>query len=228
MARAAAAVSVVLSLLSVGVEANVPQYNLTKCPSSKEVRLDKVARKFDLKKFMGKYYELAFHDYTQYPTCPKPSCPTSTKSMDPAAPKVMIDDAWTLKCYGEEFVEPLRFNLTDEPGVLNGWLPKVPQWWKILEPGLFYPDAIVDFEEDAHEQYKWVIEFQCTEKFGKVWFTGINFYSRVWDVPPSYVDEMEARARAAGLGVFLDTNLGITRMNHSECNYTENPTTILV
>ena len=29
---------------------------------------------FDLKKLEGSYYEIALHDYTQYPICPKPRC----------------------------------------------------------------------------------------------------------------------------------------------------------
>eukprot|EP00164_Ancoracysta_twista_P002566 GFYU01003419.1.p1 GENE.GFYU01003419.1~~GFYU01003419.1.p1 ORF type:complete len:193 (-),score=32.59 GFYU01003419.1:293-826(-) len=45
------------------------QFNFTKCPHPSEIQNPWVRDNFDMKKFEGNYYELAFHDYTQYPTC---------------------------------------------------------------------------------------------------------------------------------------------------------------
>ena len=88
-----------------------------------------------------------------------------------------------------------------------------------------YPDTIVDFKESADGgQYDWVIEFQCREKnpiIGgeKVSFTGFNFYSRVQNPDDSVLEEMLQSARDMGLGVYLDSHWGVTKVPQDNCNY---------
>ena len=54
------------------------EFNTSVCPSYWEVYAPKVPESFSLDRFVGGlYYELALHDKTQYPLCPKPSCITS-------------------------------------------------------------------------------------------------------------------------------------------------------
>ena len=67
---------VVLSLAAYTAEAT---FNFTTCPAYWEMQKPKYAETFDINKLVGHYYELALHDYTQYPTCPKPSCIQSHK-----------------------------------------------------------------------------------------------------------------------------------------------------
>ena len=55
------------------------EFNFTTCPAPHEVMQPKVLKEFDMEKFVGSYFELALHDYTQYPTCPDPSCVRTTK-----------------------------------------------------------------------------------------------------------------------------------------------------
>jgi hypothetical protein len=194
-------------------------FNFTTCPHPSELMAPRV-QSFNLSKVPGVYYELAFHDYTQFPTCPLPSCTTSTKSLDPSNSSVILDE-FGLRCLNASYAIPLRFNATREVGVLDGYVPNPPIWWRVLEPGNQYIDTIVDFEDDGQGQYEWLIEFQCSSYTpnGRVKFVGVNFYSRRWNVQPEYVDAMIARGRARGLGVYLDATFGLKRLNHSECGW---------
>ena len=120
---------------------------------------------FDVDKFVGvnnTYYELAFHDRTQYPTCPLISCVRSVKSWMPEIGdgKQQIKDMFTLTCAGASYTNPIFFNVTEEPGYLDGFVKDPPWWWKIFEPGQDYPDTIVDYQVNPTTgEYDWVIEF---------------------------------------------------------------------
>merc|ERR1712195_138683 len=115
---------------------------MTTCPGFAELQSERVQKNFDINKLPGTYYELAFHDYTQYPTCPQPTCIRSVKSFVPDLGKSQIKDMFTLGCYGAPYTWPLFFNTTEDNGSFNGFLKSVP-WWKILEPGEEYPDTVV-------------------------------------------------------------------------------------
>lgn len=138
------------------------EFNFTTCPAWFELQAEKV-KTFDPSKFFGTYYELAFHDYTQYPTCPfGPKCIRSVKVKEsiPENPGFQIVDWFSINCAGASYPFPLRFNLTNIPGYFEGYVKNPPLWWKILEPGEVYPDTVVDFLE-VDGVYEWVIEFQC-------------------------------------------------------------------
>ena len=110
--------------------------------------------RYEFKRRDTLYYELAYHDYTQKPACPNPTCITSTKTYN--AIEHRIYDSFRLKCISKYYTVPLYFDETDMNGYVmgNGWIPNI----------------IVDFDSE----YGWVIEFQCLK-----YFKGINIYSRV-------------------------------------------------
>ena len=173
-----------------------------------------------MENLVGTYYELALHDYTQYPTCPKLSCIRSQKEFmtDVGTGKQQIKDTFTINCFGHPYVNAYYFNTTEVNGSLTGFLLDPPAWWKILFE-MEYPDTIVDYKESADGgQYDWVIEFQCREKdplIGgkKVSFTGFNFYSRVQNPDDSVLEEMLQSARDKGLGMFMDASWGVTKVS---------------
>ena len=203
------------------------EFNFTTCPAWFELQADKV-KTFDPSKFWGTYYELAYHDYTQYPTCPfGPKCIRSIKVKEsiPEEPGFQIVDWFSINCAGASYPFPLRFNLTEIPGYFEGYVKDPPLWWKILEPGEVYPDTVVDFLE-VNGVYEWVIEFQCkyNRQHSKVSFTGINFYSRSRNVTQDYMDNMLQAARDRGLGVYMDKNFRTRTVYQGEkCTYPNIP-----
>lgn len=116
----------------------------------------RVTKEFNYSEFAGNtlYYELAYHDYTQKPACPNPTCITSRKIYNRS--EYRIYDHFRLRCINRYYDVPLYFDETNINGYVMGygWIPNI----------------IVDFGPD----YEWVIEFQCLK-----YFKGINVYSRV-------------------------------------------------
>lgn len=199
------------------------EFNTSVCPFYWEVYAPKVPESFSLDRFVGGfYYELALHDKTQYPLCPKPGCITSNKTWvsEVGDGRSQIHDAFTLGCFGKPYPVEYFFNVTEHPGFLDGFVVDPPKIWDKLGFSEYYPDTIVDFEiDEATGLYDWVIEFQCTEdaKNGGVDFTGFNFYSRQQQPGDEYIDNMIQRARDRGLGVYLDTEPGVFRVPMDEC-----------
>ena len=204
-----------------------PQFNDTLCPAYWELQDAEKMAKFDLDKFVGTYYELAFHDRTQYPTCPEPSCVRTVKSWNPAVGdgKQQIIDEFTLGCFGHSYTNPLYFNVTAHPGYFDAFVKDPPWWWKIFEPGSDYPDTVVDYKVNEETgEYDWVIEFQCRQKEGElgkehVKFTGINFYSKVKVLSVEDLQNFENAGRARGLGFYMDEGVGVTILDQSKCEY---------
>jgi hypothetical protein len=74
--------------------------------------------------------------------------------------------------------------------------------------------------------YEWSLEFQCADNAtaaaeastpSGVIFAAINFYHRLPLVGPLVLPEMEARARARGVGWVLDASPGLTKVDQREC-----------
>lgn len=175
------------------------EFNYTKCPSPWELQSDEVKQNFDLKKLEGSYYELALHDYTQYPICPNPKCIRSHKVLDPQLKQV--NDTFNLVCFGGEYKFMFRFALTNITGFFLGTVASFPY--------IVFPDTVVDVKESQDGGYEWVIEFQCVEKLDHVWFVGINWYSRERNVTKAYIDGLLHAARARGLGFYMDKGMGV-------------------
>eukprot|EP00041_Stephanoeca_diplocostata_P041728 m.8648 g.8648 ORF g.8648 m.8648 type:complete len:238 (-) comp6643_c0_seq2:335-1048(-) len=198
-------------------------FNFTKCPSSSElwatnaVDPTKVPRTFNMSMFAPeaprslKYYELAFHDWTQKPACPGAKCITSEKTWDRLHRQ--INDTFTIDCAGLPFHPALRFNLTQTPGALLGW------WSDSLSPQHgWIPDTIVDFKVSADgSRYEYVLEFQCVEESNRVVFAGINFYAMYQNPGKEYIDAFLQLARERGLGVYMDSGEKVTIVNQTDC-----------
>ncbi len=187
------------------------EFNYTKCPFPWELQSDTVKQSFDLDKFAGSYYELAFHDYTQYPVCPSPKCIRSDKVID--YQRKMVNDSFTLVCAGIHFPVSFKFHFTNTTGFFLG---KVIHFSEVT-----FPDTVVDVLESSDGVYEWVIEFQCVEKIDHVWFVGINWYSRSSNVTEEYLDGMLNAARKRGLGFYMDRGEKVTIVDQKDCDYAQ-------
>ena len=213
-------------------ELDVPQFNNTICPAYWELQDAEKMKAFDINKFVGgTYYELAFHDRTQYPTCAKVSCVRSVKNWVPDVGdgKQQILDSFTLGCFGHPYTYPLYFNVTENNGFFNGFVKDPPWWWKIFEPGSFYPDTVVDYQVNPETgEYDWVIEFQCRqgERLGKphVDFVGINYYAKKKVMTDEEYDAYIAAGVARGLGFYQNEGFGLTKLDQSHCEYEDEVT----
>ena len=196
----------IILLFVVGAQA---EFNYTKCPAPWELQSDAVKQNFSLDKFAGTYYELALHDYTQYPICPSPKCISSHKVID--YQRKVVNDSFVLNCVGKNFTVSFKFHFTNTTGFFLGKVTSIPE--------ITFPDTIVDFQE-KDGVYEWVIEFQCLEKLDHVWFVGINWYSRSYKVSEEYYDEILNAARKRGLGFYMDSGEKVYRVDQSNCTYT--------
>eukprot|EP00756_Hemistasia_phaeocysticola_P017988 Hpha_TRINITY_DN15567_c0_g1::TRINITY_DN15567_c0_g1_i3::g.106562::m.106562 len=198
------------------------KFNFTTCPAYFETQNPKVATGFNISKMPGTFYEQALHDYTQYPTCPSPSCIRSVKEFTPVGDGHMqIKDSFSLECFGtgpDKF--PYFFNTTGHNGFLTGFIVDPPAWWKLLGFGDVYPNTIIDYKESADGgQYDWVIEFQCRagQSGDKVKFTGFNFYTREPTVSNATYTEMIQSATNQGLDFFFNAGFGLRRVPQDNC-----------
>ena len=203
------------SILTVAV-VSVPQFNNSVCPIFSELQSAHVVENFTIDEIPGFYFELALHDVTQYPLCPfKPRCISSNKTLEVHTDGVhYINDTWNLFCDKDYFPQTLLFNLTGHPGYLKGYVPvtKIPFLPKSFVAKTIFPDTVVDFKAGPEG---WVIEFQCVEAFGRIAFTGINFYSRT-NTEVAY-QEMLAAGRARGIDFYWNQGFGLTRVNQTGC-----------
>lgn len=202
-------------------------FNNSKCPGWKELQHPKVEANFNITKFVGFYYELAFHDYTQYPTCPRNSCTTSNKKLSNYSNlnKKLVTDHFTLGCFGAPYGVTYYFNTTEHNGYFKGFLKDPPYIWKILFGYSEYPNVIVDYEENSEDengQYDWVIEMQCHDGksllgYDEIKFVGLNFYSRIKKPSEEFYQNMINRARERGIGIYMDSNVGLSRNSMESC-----------
>jgi len=129
-----------------------------RCPKPTDIQSDAVKNDFDMKHFLGTYYEIAYHDLTQpVEIC---GCQRSVKSLNATEPDRIYDD-FTLNCgnvTGNEthmhtYHNDLSFKITDTPGY---WVGKWP-----LFKDIAFPDTLVDVGPVNSEtgQYAWVLEF---------------------------------------------------------------------
>ncbi len=183
------------------------EFNYSRCPHPLEIQSDAVKRGFNLTKFVGDYYELALHDYTQYPICPSPRCMSSHKTFDRRLNQV--NDTFYIRCEGHTYPNTFHFKLTDIPGHFNGT-------WTFI-PGVLFPNTVVEVSENADGVYEWVIEFQCVEKFDRVWFVGINWYSRVNNTDSQYLNKMLDAARDRGLGYYMNQGEEVYYVDQKNC-----------
>jgi hypothetical protein len=183
-------------------------FNFSKCPAAWEVQTANTSKGFSVDKFVGKYYELFYHDYTQFPTCPSPSCTTSSKVFDAANNQVV--DTFALSCFGKPYPVQLLFNITDQPGVFQ----------QHNKAGFNTPDIVAYAEESTtpgNIQYDWVLELQCTTKFDHVDFIGINWYSKFKSVSNETSARMLQVARDLGFGPYMDDGFKVRTNSFDNC-----------
>eukprot|EP01083_Nonionella_stella_P101533 287908_1 len=186
-----------------------------------------VGASFDTKYWTGIYYELAYHDYTQNPACPDQRCMTSNKTYN--ASYDLVEDHFTIDCTSRAKVYNYRFSLARTSVV--GWFnATVDEAGSILHESWF-PDTVVatsgttkaNPDNGGKVQYEWMIEFQCKTKteFGKqfVNYIGINFYCMYNNPPEEMLKTMVNVGYQQGLGVYLDSNEGLSYTNQSNCTY---------
>jgi hypothetical protein len=205
-----------LGLLLAGLAAAT--FNNTKCPSPQELQASAAGLgNFELEDLAGTYYELAFHDYTQYPLCPQKQarCITSEKRVERHSDGVVfVNDTWNLECMGHFYPQHLLFNATGTPGFLMGYVPdtRIPFLPKGVVAGMKFPDTVVDFRSGPRG---WALEMQCVEHFGRVVFIGINFYAKSTD--ESVYQEMLAAAERSGIGFYMHQGFGLRRVDQTDC-----------
>lgn len=189
-----------------------------KCPNPLDVQDQKVKDSFDMKAFMGTYYEIAYHDYTQpIGIC---GCQRSRKGLNEDG---SILDRGSLNCgntksndqtHSHTYEQPLTFKLTENPGV---WIGNWPE--PIVEKIAFH-DTLIDFGPiNENGQYSWVLEFQCNELFDHTAFVGINFYSSVKE--HTFYEDMLKSINDHKLHdyAFPKTGKQVTMVDHTGCLY---------
>lgn len=212
-------------------------FNLTKCPAYWELQTEKVKNSFDIEKFTGVYYELAYQDLTQYPACYDkmggPKCVQSKKSFyqdddDPyQTPFGLIYDDWRLQCGPIVTPVELLFNLTDmniSPGYFLGWTKAK------IGSDQVWPDTVVDYKLSKDgTTYEWVIELQCQDQDDvenldvqdEIKFTAVNFYAKHYNVTEKYYEDMVEKGYEAGIEVFMNYGKGLRRMPMDDCRWFE-------
>ena len=190
------------------------------CPDPLSIQDPFLPVEWNWKQYFGPpYYELGAHDETQPERC---GCQRSVKSLAPS--ETYILDNFTILCpwdpsepeEGKIYINNLSFNFTDEVGVLEG------HW--ALTGGTTYPDTICAFGKPYKlgDPYRWIIEFQCVEKFDEIIFIGVNFYARDRVGPEAELSYQEMLRKSHELGIdkyWNTTTTGMRRINQQGCYY---------
>mmetsp|Transcript_25010 Transcript_25010/g.37405 ORF Transcript_25010/g.37405 Transcript_25010/m.37405 type:complete len:575 (-) Transcript_25010:196-1920(-) len=169
------------------------------CPTYEEVRQPSMDN-FDINKYPGLWYEIKFHDWTQFKevydtTLDIKLTPDGKGWIDDFAVKGPAPDSAPLSwdkspvANGAHYFLFGRIDENDPPGVLRekGF-------------GVEFPNYIVDVKEDPETgEYKEAIQFQCLERGGVRVFEGINFMSRNPTMTNEELDAMHKRAEKAGM-----------------------------
>ncbi|XP_013398735.1 uncharacterized protein LOC106165176 [Lingula anatina] len=177
------------------------------CPKVPDIQTSFVATQFNLNKFQGIWYELAYHDYTQ--PIGRCRCQRANKVYKPEEGKLY--DYFSLYCVNHTYVNNLSFKITNVTGYFEGH-------WPIL-PSVVFPDTVVALQVGKDGNYEWVIEFQCVEVLGRIDFVGINFYHRRNNVTKDELEGMFKVARQQGLGEYMDYGPKVTIVDHRNCVY---------
>ena len=167
------------------------------CPAYEQVRQPSMDG-FDKTKYTGRWYEHAFHDWTQFSD-------TYDVTLDI---ELSPDKERWLDDFGLRGPAPLAAPRSwDKSPVANGahyflYGRFDPQQAGVLQEsgfGVTFPNYIVDAQKGADGQYSEAIQFQCLERGGVRIFEGINFLTR----SPTMSDEARAAmfARAAQAGI---------------------------
>ena len=156
---------------------------------------------FDVTKYKGRWYEHAYHDWTQFA-----EVYDTTLDIDLAADGRTWVDAFAVRgpspraaprsWRGSPVANGAHYPLY---GSLD---PAKPG--ELLESGFgnVFPNFIVDVTKDAQGNYQDAIQFQCLESGGVRVFEGINFLSRDREISPARLQGFFDRAAKAGMAPY--------------------------
>jgi len=198
------------------------------CPVYEDIKSPRLPP-FDIDKYVGIWYELAFHDITQFNGCGCTQFNMTRKDL-------MIEDMFTVSCpwpwrEGVEGPWLPGFGATGDRR-LNLWTCNMTMLYEPARPGVMretgfgqaFDNMVLEIWSDpditaktGHE-YTRSIQFQCLgSKKDGITFVGINFLSRVPIVSPPMLQEMFVRARALGLEPYGSNDMHI--VEHEGCKY---------
>jgi len=182
------------------------------CPTYEQVRQPSMDA-FDRTKYTGRWYEHAFHDYTQF-------ADTYDVTLDI---ELSSDQQRWLDDFGLRGPAPLSTPRSwDKSPVANGahyflygkFDPKTEGVLQESGFGVTFPNFIVDAQKGPDGQYTEAIQFQCLERSGVRIFEGINFLSRSPTMSDESLNGMFSRAKAAGMAPYGATPEQMHRVPH--------------
>ena len=198
------------------------------CPEYEELKSYSMPV-FDVDKYVGVWYELAFHDITQCNGC-------GCTQFNMTRHGNIIEDMFSVTCpwpwkKGVDGPWLPGYNVNGNRR-MNMWTCNMTMYYKPQNPGVMletgfgqeFDNMVLEIWSDPDitaktgYEYTRAIQFQClgSERDG-ITFTGINFLSRVPIVEPSMIQEMFVRARALGLEPYGSNDMHI--VEHAECRY---------
>lgn len=198
------------------------------CPKYEDVRSPTLPA-FNVDKYVGVWYELAFHDITQCNGC---GCTRFNMTRHGN----VIEDMFTVTCpwpwkKGVDGPWLPGYNANGNRR-MNMWTCNMTMYYKPAEPGVMletgfgqeFDNMVLEIWSDPEiaaetgYEYTRAIQFQClgSEQDG-ITFTGINFLSRVPIVKSSMLQEMFNRARALGLEPYGSNDMHV--VEHAGCRY---------
>ena len=180
------------------------------CPKYEEVKSSTV-NDFDVDKYMGIWYEQAYHDWTQIEICGCTRFNMTRRGNE-------IEDKFTTKCpyiadAGLTYALPMNM-IYDEmrPGQMvevafsSEWPNMVLDVWKSRGP-------------DGEVRYEKAIQMQCVPTAGRRGFVGVNFLSRKPIISKVELNEMFAHASALGLEPYGGSRQEMVVVRHEGCSY---------
>eukprot|EP00612_Vaucheria_litorea_P005914 CAMPEP_0171460566 /NCGR_PEP_ID=MMETSP0945-20130129/5382_1 /TAXON_ID=109269 /ORGANISM="Vaucheria litorea, Strain CCMP2940" /LENGTH=250 /DNA_ID=CAMNT_0011986777 /DNA_START=284 /DNA_END=1033 /DNA_ORIENTATION=+ len=190
------------------------------CPSYDQIKGPSVLN-FDIDKYMGIWYEMAYHDWTQYSIC-------GCTRFNMTRRATTIEDMFTTQC-------PSQIGQTYAVNMSMAINPATPG--QFLENAFYtdWPNMVLDvWEESNHSKngqfvaasnegkgfvYGKAIQMQCVQVLGRRAFVGINFLSRSPITTESELDEMWQRAERLGIAQYGGNRQEMQLVNHQNCRY---------
>ena len=187
------------------------------CPAYEQVRQPTMDN-FDLKKYEGRWFEHAYHDWTQFSevydtTLDIKLSEDGKRWVDDFAVKGPSPKAAPASWRGSPVANGAHYLLYGEvtpnqPGVLqeSGF-------------GNVFPNYIVDVQKNEEGEYTEAIQFQCLGRGGVRIFEGINYLTRDREISPERLAAMHQRAKAAGLAPYGATPEQMHVVEHTPADF---------
>ena len=157
---------------------------LATCPNLASLRSSTVAHSWDAASANGIWYENRFTDLAQIGA----SCQHMNKT---AQPDGSVSETYTVQYGPLPFPLPLYYNASGKPlGVSDRYMT--------LFPELTFPSVVIDVDVDVNGTYTALIEYLCWDVLG-LDYVEVRISTRVEAPLASYLDSLEARARALGV-----------------------------